>query len=784
MLQKTFQEILDYISEDHDENRLIARVFFVNDISMYFDLVRELANKADLTIRLSDDRFCKGEDTVPDLKAVIDVLNNNPDKNILLPHIAEYLRVGEAIERNSLCIYSILNRHVHSTARVWLPIFSAKSLFQSVVGHLDEERFGNAIIEIENSNAEASAFQALAYSSAFAKQKSVVDAKGLREWLKLWDDLKIKSGMSFATRQIRQITQSSGEYELSIVQDPYTYLCSMFKEGSTKPEKKLGTDEDWASLIPYVRRGDTFKKVILNKLNELIFDPKRLLGNWSHNSDNEKWCLFVWYKSGLNSSTNYLSFSLGRCSDFNNIPKSIEESVFFCLDNPLFDQWVDERADLLSRMGIKELGKEFWDSYNSLECSIRTKLKILTGGTHKEKTEIITMISDALRSGKKISDFEAELSVKYPELLRYLQEEKYIQGELADYIHRYKEDKIKDVYSLDISEQAGKIDFLDYDTRGSFLYSLKKDNPYYMWIDGMGIEWIDLLVKKVLEIDSNIKIAQIKIGTASIPTITSVNMEKADKETISEKKFDDLDSVGHIKDKSDCNYFSIIAKQFEMVGTIANRIYDAIQNNPDRNIVVTADHGMSRMAAKAFHETEGIDPPVGAMVCNHGRYCITKGGKSGYSYSNAVTEGDIIAYRTHNHFKISGYAPGETHGGASPEEVFVPIIMFERLVIEKKSDNKYKKVNYKLRESEVYLDGSGKALIIIDTDEAVQSLSVDVNGAKYKASSSNGLQWVVTILGLDAGNKYEMSVYPNNLHMGKTETISIRRKGLVVDDDF
>ena len=66
----------------------------------------------------------------------------------------------------------------------------------------------------------------------------------------------------------------------------------------------------------------------------------------------------------------------------------------------------------------------------------------------------------------------------------------------------------------------------------------------------------------------------------------------------------------------------------------------------------------------------------------------------------------------------------------------------------------------------------------------VQSLSVDVNGTKHKASSSDGLQWVVMIPGLDVDNEYEMNVYPNNLHMGKTETISVKRKGLVVDDDF
>ena len=99
------------------------------------------------------------------LCAVPFFVHKNSNKNILLPHLAEYMRIGEAIERNAACIYSILNRHVHSTNRVWIPIFSAKSLFQSIVGHLDEERFGNSLIEIENPNAEASVFRALAYSS-------------------------------------------------------------------------------------------------------------------------------------------------------------------------------------------------------------------------------------------------------------------------------------------------------------------------------------------------------------------------------------------------------------------------------------------------------------------------------------------------------------------------------------------------------------------------------------------------------------------------------------------
>ena len=116
--QKTLQEVLDYIKLDRDENRFVARVFFVNNLGTYYSFVKTLSEKADVTVRLSDERFCKGSDTVPDLKALISFLDENKDKDILVPHLAEYLRIGGVTEKNSACLYSILNRHVHSKKRV------------------------------------------------------------------------------------------------------------------------------------------------------------------------------------------------------------------------------------------------------------------------------------------------------------------------------------------------------------------------------------------------------------------------------------------------------------------------------------------------------------------------------------------------------------------------------------------------------------------------------------------------------------------------------------------
>lgn len=244
--QMSLQDVWDYIKNDRNENRFVARVFFFNRLETYYSFIEKLSETADLTVRLSDTQFCKGSDTVPDIKSLISYLDENKGKDVLVPHLAEYLRVGEIVEKNAACLHSILNRHVHSKKRVWLPIFLAKGLFQTIVGALDEERFGQTLIEIDESPTD---FSVTAFSKIFATQRDVVDAVGIRAWLELWDDKKVKSGMCFATRHINQITPTNGDYTLKVVSDPYEYLQNALIEPNSKLSKNLGTIDQWASLI-------------------------------------------------------------------------------------------------------------------------------------------------------------------------------------------------------------------------------------------------------------------------------------------------------------------------------------------------------------------------------------------------------------------------------------------------------------------------------------------------------------------------------------------------------
>lgn len=777
--QKSLQEVLDYIKSDRDENRFVARVFFVNSLGAYYSFVKTLSDRADITVRLSDEQFCKGQDTVPDLKALITFLDKNKDKDILVPHLAEYLRIGEITEKNAACIYSILNRHVHSKNRVWIPIFLAKSLFQRVVGPLDEERFSNSLIEIDDNPVD---FTATAYSKVFAKQKGIVDAVGIREWLSLWDNLKVKSGMSFATRQIKQITPTNGDYTLKTVADPFEYIKDALVDENAKLSKQLGTDEQWTSLIPFVSPKITMDEVIPRALNMHFFDPKPVIGNWNTLSDNERWVFFLWYKLGLNKSSDYISYAIEQTANYHDLLTSLECAIIDCQDNPNFDEWVLQREELLKKAGYLAPTNAFIEKLDKIDDT-RLKLKILTGRTHEERTKILELISSALKEGKTISDFKSLLQVKYPDLLLYMKPSNYLSGEVKEYMAAYKANKIADSFSLQLSDIAGQIDCLEFDTRGSILFSLKKSGPqmYYLWFDGLGIEWLDMLIEKIKGIAPSISLLKASIGTAVLPTVTKVNMDKADPETISEKKVDDLDTLSHIKDKSDCNYFSIVVKQFELIESIAQRIVDTIKAHPDMEVIVTADHGMSRMAAKGFHLTQGVNPPLKAEVYNHGRYCILPSDTTPLSVSNTKKDGNIVAFCTHNHFTFPGYAPGEVHGGASPEELLVPILHFAKA---NQHSIMPKHINYSLVSSDVFLGIDGAATLTVKTGGPADSLLVDINGKIIHGSSIDKRIWTIKIHGLTAGNHYKISIYPNGLFSNKEETIFVKRKGLVVDDDF
>ena len=103
-------------------------------------------------------------------------------------------------------------------------------------------------------------------------------------------------------------------------------------------------------------------------------------------------------------------------------------------------------------------------------------------------------------------------------------------------------------------------------------------------------------------------------------------------------------------------------------------------------VLITGDHGTSRLAARFFHTREAMPLPSHAEVGSHGRFCRISGDQPAImTTQKAAKDSDgnhYIVFSNYDHYPQSGYAAGaddddpvygEIHGGASPEEMLVPV---------------------------------------------------------------------------------------------------------------
>ena len=780
--QTNMVDLLETVRKDNDLRRFTARVFFVNRFDSYCQLVGSLTDMADMTVDLSD--YCSGDEAYPNISQLMAVLDENKEKTILIKSMGEYLRICLDFEKKKSNLNSLIKRQVHSKARIWMPIFAAENLFQSVVTDLPEERFDDALFELAE---EPSGFECYVYSKAFAKAPGMSDVVGIKNWIRLWDDLSVKSGMSFSTKKIATIYESKGDYNLHIVTNPFTLINQSLNEPNQFLTESMGTEDQWAYLAGHVKQANgSLTRMLCAALNVVSFDPLQQITGWNSIDSKKQWLVWLWYHLGLHKSNDYITLAVLKSSDYTDIQHQIECAILdIDPQTSHFDRMVALRSKVIERIPITELSQEYWKAFDALTES-RTQLKLMTNRTHAERTKIISIVSEELKTSHSIESIKSILFEKFPMLYSYLQAPNYIDGQLADFINSYKLHKVQDVFDDVIEEKAAMIDINAYDTRAKLLNDIScKGKAWFYWVDGMGIEWIDLLLKEINALLPSLDLKYVKIGSAVVPSVTSVNMEAADPKTVS-YKYDYLDSTGHVKDKSDINYFSIIDKQFEQIQKIAADIVDKFSSSSLDTLVITADHGMSRMAAKAFHsgKTAKVIPSGSPEVCSLGRYCVfDKGSHTPSATSTQIRENNVIAFKTYDHFSCSGYAPGEIHGGASPEEILVPVIVFTRKQQEGKS-SPASPIAYTISSNKPLMTDISETAIEIKTEEQVNDLSVMIGNKTFKGIMQENGVWRIAIPGVKPNLPYNIRVMVNGVFSGEPIQIIPQPKGIVIEELF
>ncbi len=371
-----------------------------------------------------------------------------------------------------------------------------------------------------------------------------------------------------------------------------------------------------------------------------------------------------------------------------------------------------------------------------------------------------------------------ELQIAYPEMYSYAfgGGEKLVKGhnELKTYISEYRRSKIANEdseyikkYYMDGKSNEEKLYELYYslDKQDSLIDKrLDKETDVYV-IDGVGAEYVpvivDLLSKCGYEVES------CEYASAHLPTITEVNKWYLSKLPIKSwiKEFDNDVIHGEY-------YHSIvnIRKALEYLSRIIEQI---VSEADGKRIIITADHGATARAR--WVETK---KKYDYSASDHEGRCCKITNKSDYKstedylvYQDEINP-EILYLVSMNEVSLYNRPKYEDHGGATPEELIVPVIVA-------KPESKINKKKYKVFEEKLSVNGLDELVAFTIKPEPESLYIVEEDGAKHNLVS-NGDRYQAT---LNSGRVQEITLMVDEVEY-RFKTENTGKKNMEGDDGF
>ncbi|MCM1141840.1 MAG: BREX-4 system phosphatase PglZ, partial [Muribaculum sp.] len=418
------------------------------------------------------------------------------------------------------------------------------------------------------------------------------------------------------------------------------------------------------------------------------------------------------------------------------------------IDKP---DWVDEFKALASVMTITP-DPDYFKAVDAIP-EFEKRLDYITNAIREERIYLLKMVGQWMRKDAEQVNGSAKLKEAFPALSAYLSHDLDVfQGDIGAYMSRYKAHKLENTLPSDETVYFSGANASSFDYRYAVLSEYEDNDTIILWVDALGIEWLPLLYWGISN-NCDGTITNVALAQATLPTETSFN-EQWNSMSMPYKKLNKLDKLAHKGIIDEPDYYACIEEQMDFVVGISNQVSSLLAEY--RRVVITGDHGTSRLAARFFHCRDGVNVPQNAIVYSHGRYCKLPQNTT-LSLPNVEivkdAHGDRYAvFSNYDHFKQSGFAAGaddenaiygEVHGGATPEEMLVPVIVVE--------SNKAIQILASWEKQSVKISMK-KAKLSISFNKQIESLAVKMAGIQATVSKIDaGKKWAVVFPGIKAG---------------------------------
>lgn len=744
-------------------SRFPCRAIMVKNVQEYSDLLSELKKINDIRL-IATSELVNSYDVLPRYDRLTAPKYYN--EWVILTGVSEYLRLfskKEAIDSRFKNLWS----HpcpFDNTGRIIIPLWGCEAQWFDLTLHLNsDERKQYHYFDCVKPDDEEQIFNLLVLSGEFESYINRLEAfngclqVGLKEWFEYWEcPTTGLTDFILLTKRLKGINVTRGTQSINVIDNVLSFIKEYMEESSILSKENC-SKEMQNILFEYALKKYSLSNAILSALNITTFSCIDVMGKWNVLSTGKKELIKLWFD--IHPDDTYLCHCFKEASSLIEVPKIIRRDIFkFRVDKP---EWIKEYQTLTDILSLKP-DKEFFNSLDNIP-EYEVRLSFLSGKSREEHTYLLKMCGRWMRKDPEQIKSCDKLKCAYPELFAYLSNEgNALETDLNGYITRYKSYKLDNTLPDDEDIYFNGVETDKYEYRYSVMSSNIDTNTIILWIDGLGIEWMSLLIWSLKAYcDANIK--ETTVAMANLPTETCYN-EQWNEMHVPYIKRDKLDKLAHKGVVDEPDYYVCVEEQLDFVTGIAKQVEELLADY--HRIIITGDHGTSRLAARFFHTRDGMPVPKNGKVCSHGRYAILPSDECHSLQQLSIVKsknGTLFGvFKNYDHFKQSGFAAGadddnaiygEIHGGATPEEMLVPVIVLD--------SKKELPLNAQWKENSVKIFIK-KAKFTLIFSKPVAKLSVTVSGISATTTQgSNDLEWNVVLNGIKPG-KYSASVIADN----------------------
>ena len=473
---------------------------------------------------------------------------------------------------------------------------------------------------------------------------------------------------------------------VSACDDIYSGICKVYPEVLAGTEYGFGTDEQWMYLTEKLGEFGNLSSIAKNMFGSTDNLSSYIGEVIEEGESNKLWFLWLCMKVFNNPSNKYLYRVMQNSMNFDDFEEHAYMDILTIDHNDsIFRQCYIERKRLLDMLPENVMFTDLFCS--KIGIHQRDSVYYLTNLSEKEELAFMQCLEKYDYSRDELMSITEGA---FPSINSYLRRfvfdvtntkipagEEKLRDVLTEYFEKYKIQKLTNKIYPEFLEEVERISterpYNKLQARSAVVSKMDKEKAQLYFFDALGVEYLGFIQERCKQYGL---VIEISVAHCELPSITEKNKEFLHYFPQGALNIKDLDELKHhsqVVDYEQCKEPVHIFRELQIIDGELKKIQSRLRQGQCEKAVIVSDHGASRLAVIYEQENEKLE--LDEKGKHSGRCCPTKEDPNipYVSYWNGFA---VLA--NYERFKGGRKANVEVHGGATLEEVIVPIIVLSK----------------------------------------------------------------------------------------------------------